>query len=166
MHDQTVTISGASKTYSVTGWRVGWAIAESTLSDAIRKVHDYLTIGAPTPLQEAVATALHFPRKYYSEFSRMYDGKRKLMMRFLDEAGLEYHRPEGAYYILVNAPAKFRDGHEFTDFLLRNVGVAVLPADALYHNKQLGKRKIRLAFCKKNKTLIDVGRSLKKLGCG
>jgi len=166
MHDQTVTLSGASKTYSVTGWRVGWAIAESTLSDAIRKVHDYLTIGAPTPLQEAVATALHFPKRYYSELSRTYDGKRRLAMRFLDEAGLEYHRPEGAYYILVNAPAEFKDGYAFADYLLRNVGVAVLPADVLYHNKELGKRKIRLAYCKKNKTLIDVRSRLKKLGCG
>jgi aspartate/methionine/tyrosine aminotransferase len=88
------------------------------------------------------------------------------MMRFLEMAGLEYHRPEGAYYILVNAPAKYKDGYAFADYLLRNVGVAVLPADALYHNKELGKRKIRLAYCKKNKTLIEVGTRLKKLGCG
>jgi aminotransferase len=166
MHDQTVTVSGASKTYSVTGWRIGWAIADATISDAIRKVHDYLTIGAPTPLQEAVATALRFPKSYYSELSRTYDAKRKLMMRFLEMAGLEYRRPEGAYYILVNAPTKFRNGHEFAHYLLKNVGLGVLPADALYHDKDLGKRKIRLAFCKKNRTLIDAGRRLKKLGCG
>jgi aspartate/methionine/tyrosine aminotransferase len=163
MHERTVTISGASKTYSVTGWRVGWAIAEAELSDAIRKIHDYLTIGAPTPLQEALVTALNFPTKYYDKLADMYDRKRRIMMKILDEVGLEYYRPEGAYYILVNVPAEFKDGRELADHLLKGARVAVLPASALYRNKQLGNKKIRLAFCKKDVTLQEVGRRFRKV---
>lgn len=163
MHDQTVTVSAASKTYCVTGWRVGWAIAERKLSEAIRKVHDYMTICAPTPLQEALVTAFNLPDSYYAKLADMYDRKRKQMLKALDEAGLEYHRPEGAYYVLANAPSEFKDGQQFSDYLLKNLGVAVLPANALYHNKELGKRKIRLAYCKKDTTLHDAARRLKKL---
>jgi len=163
MHDRTITVSGASKTFCVTGWRVGWAIAEEKLSDMIRKVHDYVTIGAPTPFQEAIATALKFPESYYVRLAELYDRKRRYMMKMLDEAGLEYSRPEGAYYILADVPVGYKDGQDFADRLLRDVGVAVLPAVALYNSKELGKRKVRLAFCKKDVTLQDVGRRLKKL---
>lgn len=163
MRERTVTVSGASKTYSVTGWRVGWVIAEAKLSNALRKVHDYFTICAPAPLQEALVTALNFPSSYYERLSEAYGRKRTMMVKILDEAGLEYHRPEGAYYILVNAPSEFKDGEEFTDHLLKNIGLAVLPANALYHNKDLGKRKVRIAYCKKDTTLQDVKRRLKKL---
>jgi aminotransferase len=163
MHERTVTVSGASKTYSVTGWRVGWAIAEPKISEAIRKIHDYLTICAPTPFQEALVTALNFPASYYDKLAQMYDRKRRSMMKGLEEAGLEFHRPEGAYYILVEAPQEFKDGREFSDHLLKNVGLAVLPASALYQNKNLGERKIRVAYCKKDTTLQDAGRRFKKL---
>ena len=163
MREHTVTVSAASKTYSVTGWRVGWAVADEKLSNAIRKVHDYLTICAPTPLQEAVVTALKLPESYYVKLAEMYERKRKQMVRTLDEAGLEYHRPEGAYYVLVNAPPEFKDGQEFTDYLLKKLGIGVLPANALYHDKELGKRKIRIAYCKKDATLHEASRRLKKL---
>jgi aminotransferase len=163
MHDRTVTVNSASKTYSVTGWRVGWAIAEKELTDALRKVHDYVTICAPAPLQEALITALNFPADYYERLAVAYDLKRKTMMQILNEAKLEYHRPEGAYYILVDAPDEFEDGKEFSDFLLKRVGLAVLPGAALYDNQQLGRRKVRIAFCKKNVTLKDAGRRLKKM---
>lgn len=163
MHERTVTVSSASKTYSITGWRVGWAIAEPKLSDAIRKVHDYLTICAPTPLQEAVTTALGLPDTYYTRLAEMYDRKRRQVMKGLDEAGLEYHRPEGAYYVLVNVPPNFNSGQEFSDYLLTKMRLAVLPASALYHDKELGRRKVRIAFCKKDTTLREVGRRLKKL---
>ena len=163
MHDKTVTVNSASKTYSVTGWRVGWAIAEKELTDALRKVHDYVTICAPAPLQEALVTALDFPPDYYERLAAAYDRKRRMVMETLEEAKLEYHRPEGAYYILVNAPEEFKDGKEFSDFLLKRVGLAVLPAVALYHNQQLGSRKLRIAFCKKDATLQDVRRRLKKI---
>jgi aspartate/methionine/tyrosine aminotransferase len=162
MHERTVTVSGVSKTYSVTGWRVGWAIAEAELTEAVRKVHDYLTIGAPTPLQEALVTALNFPREFYEKLAETYDRKRQFIMQALDKIGLQYHRPEGAYYILVNAPDYFKDGRRFVDRLLSNVGIAVLPGDALYHNKELGKRKARLAYCKRDDTLKEVAGRLSR----
>jgi len=163
MHDKTVTVNSASKTYSVTGWRVGWAIAEKELTDAVRKVHDYVTICAPSPLQEALITALNFQPDYYERLAAAYDRKRRTIMTILEEAALEYHRPEGAYYILVNAPQEFEDGKTFSDFLLKKVGIAVLPAEALYHDQELGHRKLRIAFCKKDTTLQEVRRRLKKM---
>ena len=163
MHDKTVTVNAASKTYSVTGWRVGWAIAERSLTDAIRKVHDYLTICAPNPLQEALVTALNFPPDYYDRLAAAYDRKRRSIMEILEEAKLAYHRPEGAYYILVDVPEKFKDGMQFADFLLKNVRLGVLPAQALYHDKALGERKIRIAFCKKDTTLQEVRRRFRKM---
>ncbi len=162
MHERTVTVSGASKTYSVTGWRVGWAIAEARLSDAVRKVHDYITGGAPRPFQEGLITAVNFPRSYYERLADMYDKKRRRLMKALDEVGIEYHRPEGAYFILMNAPDTFRNGEDFTDHLLREARIAALPAKALYHDKNLGERKVRLAFCKKDVTLQEAARRLKK----
>ncbi len=163
MHDKTVTVNAASKTYSVTGWRVGWAIAERSLTDAIRKVHDYLTICTPNPLQEALVTALNFPPDYYERLAAAYERKRRSIMEILEEAKLAYHRPEGAYYILVDVPEKFKDGMQFADFLLKNVGLGVLPAQALYHDKALGERKIRIAFCKKDTTLQEVRRRFRKM---
>lgn len=160
MFERTVTVSGASKTYSVTGWRVGWAVANEHLSNAVRKIHDYLTVGAPTPFQEALVTALNFPSTYYNKLSEMYDSKRKQMMKILDRSGLTYHRPEGAYYILADAPAKFTDGQAFTRFLLEDARIAVLPAIALYHDEKMGARKVRLAFCKTDETLQEVERRL------
>ena len=156
MHERTVTVSGASKTYSVTGWRVGWAIAEETLSNAIRKIHDYLTIGAPTPLQEALVTALQFPRSYYADLASFYDKKREFLTNVLDASDISFHEPEGAYYILADAPPQFHDGQEFADTVLEKARVAILPAVALYHDKALGSRKVRLAFCKKDETLQEV----------
>jgi len=163
MHDRTVTVNSASKTYSVTGWRVGWAIAEKGLTGPMRKVHDYLTICAPTPLQNALVTALRFPVDYYERLAAAYDRKRRTMMEILQEAKLEYYRPEGAYYILVESPDNFQSGEAFSEFLLKEVGVAVLPASALYQNQQLGKKKVRLAFCKKDTTLQEVKRRIKRM---
>ncbi len=163
MHDRTVTVNSASKTYSVTGWRVGWAIADKPLTDALRKVHDYMTICAPTPLQEAMITGLNFPADYYERLAAAYDRKRRAVMDTLREADLEYYRPEGAYYILVDAPDDFKSGKAFSDFLLKKVGIAVLPAAALYHDQQLGERKVRIAFCKKDTTLQEVRRRLKNM---
>jgi aspartate/methionine/tyrosine aminotransferase len=163
MHERTVTVSGASKTYSVTGWRVGWSIAEEGLSNSIRKIHDYLTIGAPTPFQEALVTALNLPNSYYDRLVETYEEKRDQMMKILDEAEIEYYRPEGAYYILAEAPVGFKDGLEYATHLIQNVGVAVLPATALYHDKRLGNGKIRFAYCKKDETLREVGKRINKL---
>jgi aminotransferase len=163
MHERTVTVNSASKTYSVTGWRVGWAIAEKELTNALRKVHDYLTVCAPAPFQEALITGLNFPEDYYERLAAAYDKKRRSMMETLDEMKLEYHRPEGAYYILLNVPGGFEDGKQFSDFLLKKIGIAALPAAALYHTQQLGQKKVRFAFCKKDTTLQEVRRRLKKM---
>lgn len=163
MHERTVTVSSASKTYSVTGWRIGWAIAEAGLTNALRKVHDYFTICAPTPLQEALVTALNFESSYYNRLAEAYDRKRRMMMKILDETGLQYQRPEGAYYILVTVPDAFKNGEEFSDYLLKKVGLAVLPVTSLCHNKDLGRRKVRLAYCKKDTTLQEVRRRISKL---
>ena len=156
MHERTVTVSGASKTYSVTGWRVGWAIAEETMSNAIRKIHDYLTIGAPTPLQEALVTALQFPLSYYTDLASFYRKKRDFLMNVLEDSNVTFHEPEGAYYILADAPPQFKDGQEFAHVMLKEAKIAVLPALALYHDKKLGEKKIRLAYCKKDETLQEV----------
>jgi aspartate/methionine/tyrosine aminotransferase len=156
MHERTVTVSGASKTYSVTGWRVGWAIAEETMSNAIRKVHDYLTIGAATPLQEALVTALEFPLSYYNNLVSSYRKKRDLLVNVLEDGNIAFHEPEGAYYILADAPPQFKDGQEFAHVMLEEAKIAVLPALALYNDKKLGERKVRLAFCKKDETLQEV----------
>jgi aspartate/methionine/tyrosine aminotransferase len=163
MHERTVTVNSASKTYSVTGWRIGWVIAEAELTDAMRKVHDYLTICAPSQLQEALVTALRFESSYYRRLAEAYDRKRRMMMKILDEAELQYQRPEGAYYILVSVPDGFKNDEEFSDYLLKRVGLAVLPASALCHDKTLGRKKVRLAYCKKDVTLQEVRRRSKKL---
>ena len=163
MSERSVTVSGASKTYCVTGWRVGWAIANDRLSNSIRKIHDYLTIGAPTPLQEALVTALNFPTRYYNELAEMYNEKRKMMMKILESCKIGFHQPDGAYYILADAPEAFADGQEYTRFLLENAKVAVLPAVALYQDKKLGSRKVRLAFCKKDETIQEVERRFSKV---
>jgi aspartate/methionine/tyrosine aminotransferase len=160
MHERTVTVSGASKSYSVTGWRVGWAMAEETLSNAIRKIHDYLTIGAPTPLQEALVTALQFPHSYYADLASFYNKKRKFLTNVLAASNISFHEPEGAYYILADAPPQFQDGQEFADIVLEKARVAILPAVALYHDTALGSRKVRLAFCKKDETLREVEQRL------
>jgi aminotransferase len=110
-----------------------------------------------------MVTGLNFPMTYYYELADMYEKKRNMMMRVLESCGIQSHRPEGAYYILVDAPGKFSDGEEFTRFLLDKTGIAVLPAVALYHDKKLGNRKIRLAFCKKDETLQEVGRRLSEV---
>jgi len=108
-------------------------------------------------------TAFKFPADYYERLAAAYDRKRRMVMEMLDENGLEYYRPEGAYYILADVPEGFRDGKEFSDFLLKKIGLAVLPASALYHNEQIGQRKVRIAFCKKDTTLQEVKRRLKKM---
>jgi aminotransferase len=161
MLERTVTVSSASKTYSVTGWRVGWVVAEEKLSNAIRQIHDYLTVGAPTPFQEALVIALRFPNRFYDELAHMYDEKRKRMMATLEACNIDYAIPQGAYYVLAEAPTRFVDGQTFARFLLEKARIAVLPAVALYQNRQLGNRKVRFAFCKTSNTLEEVDRRLR-----
>ncbi len=164
MEDRTVTISALSKTYAVTGWRVGWAIAPEPLMRGIRTVHDFLTVGAPTPLQHAGAVALAMPDRYYEQMRREYAERRATMLRVLREAGFEARPPAGAYYVM----AGFRglselDDVTFAERLTAEVGVAVVPGSSFYSRPELGRDVVRFSFSKRLETLEEAGRRLRKL---
>jgi aminotransferase len=168
MADRTITISGISKSYSVTGWRIGYAIANPELSLGIRRAHDFITVGAPHPLQEAAVTALHLPDSYYVRLRESYQARRDLLLGKVIEAGFIAFKPQGAYYILTEA-AHFlkeydcKDDAEFAMFLVKDVGVATVPGSSFYAHAELGKTKIRFCFPKTDDMLIEAGRRLQKL---
>ena len=155
MAERTVTISGASKTFSVTGWRVGWIVAPPSLSGGIRKVHDFVTVGAPAPLQEAVAAGLALGRAYYDKLGAEYRARRDILMRGLEVAGFAPRLPEGAYYILCDiTPFGFDDDTEFANWLVKTVGVAGVPGSSFYSRRELGRHLIRFTFCKTHDVLV------------
>ena len=154
MAERTVTISGASKTFSVTGWRVGWIVAPPELTAGIRKVHDFVTVGAPAPLQEAVAVGLGLGRPYYDTLSAEYRKRRDLLVPALEAAGFAPRRPEGAYYVLCDiTPFGFDDDTAFARWLVSEVGVAGVPGSSFYSEPALGKHLIRFTFCKTHDVL-------------
>ena len=154
MRDRTVTISGASKTFSVTGWRVGWIVAAPKLTAGIRKVHDFVTVGAPAPLQEAVAAGLALGRAYYDTLSQEYRARRDILVPALEEAGFSPRLPEGAYYVLCDiTPFGFDDDTAFAHWLVSKVGVAGVPGSSFYSRPELGKHLIRFTFCKTDELL-------------
>jgi aspartate/methionine/tyrosine aminotransferase len=162
MSDRTITINAASKTYSVTGWRVGYALATESLTSAIRKVHDFLTVGAPHPLQEAVAVAMRFEDAYYKKMAREYLERRDFLLSGLESAGFPCYKPFGAYYIMTDISAfNFPTDTAFAHALVKNVGVASVPGSSFYYNPKDGYGKTRFAFCKKMETLQ---RALELLG--
>jgi aspartate/methionine/tyrosine aminotransferase len=164
MSDRTVTINGLSKSYSVTGWRVGWAVAPATVTNAIRKVHDFLTVGAPAPLQEAGAAALGLPRAYYENLANGYRARRDRLMPALTEAGFRCFRPRGAYYVMTDISAfGFADDVGFTQYLVKDIGVAAVPGSSFYNDPRDGAKQVRFAFCKRDETLDEAGRRLRKL---
>lgn len=164
MQDRTVTINGMSKTYSVTGWRVGWAVAPERVTNAIRKVHDFLTVGAPAPLQEAGAAALSLPSSYYEKLAEGYRVRRDRLTPALNAAGFKCFRPRGAYYVMTDISAfGFADDVSFAKHLVQNIGVAAVPGSSFYRDPRDGARQVRFAFCKKPETLDDAARRLSKL---
>jgi aspartate/methionine/tyrosine aminotransferase len=164
MSDRTVTINGMSKTYSVTGWRVGWTVAPAGITDAIRKVHDFLTVGAPAPLQEAGATALSLPWSYYENLANGYRARRDRLMPALTGAGFRCFRPRGAYYVMTDISAfGFANDLEFTKYLVKEIGVAAVPGSSFYRDPKDGAQQVRFAFCKKDATLDEAAARLLKL---
>jgi aminotransferase len=164
MADRTVTVNSISKSYSVTGWRVGWTIAPAPIADGIRKVHDFLTVGAAAPLQEAAVTALRFPRQYYDNLAAMYTRKRDTLLSILRDAGFRCLVPSGAYYIMCDiTPFGYDDDYEFTMHLIRDIGVAPVPGSSFFFDPAPGRRWVRFAFPKREETFDDVRARLRRL---
>jgi aspartate/methionine/tyrosine aminotransferase len=164
LRDRTITINALSKTYSVTGWRVGWAIAPPEVTSAIRKVHDFLTVGAAAPLQEAGAIALQFPDTYYEKLSADYLVRRDRMLGILEKAGFRCFRPRGAYYIMTDISAfGFSDDVTFARYLVKEIGVASVPGSSFYRDPADGSKQVRFTFCKSEKTLNAAAERFAKL---
>jgi len=163
MRDRTIVINGMSKTYSVTGWRVGWAFAPPEATQSIRKVHDFLTVGAAAPLQQAGALALKLPQTYYDNLAATYAKKRRRLLAILESAGFTVYKPRGAYYIMTDTsrlklPAQYRSATESADvsfarYMVEQIGVACVPGSSFYNDAQDGATQVRFTFCKKEETL-------------
>jgi aminotransferase len=164
MRDRAITVNGMSKTYTVTGWRVGWAIAPPGPTQAIRKVHDFLTVGAAAPLQAAGAVALRLPDSYYARLAEKYLSKRDLMLGILEAAGFSCFKPRGAYYIMTDI-SRFGASEDvtFARELIETVGVAVVPGSSFYNDPATGAQQVRFAFCKTDETLRAAGQRLSRL---
>ncbi len=164
MRERTVVVNSLSKTYSVTGWRVGYCIAPPDVTGAIRKVHDFLTVGAANPLQHAGAYAMGLPPSYYEDLQKEYQRKRDLIVPVLRDAGFKCDTPEGAYYVMADiSEFGFANDIEFTKHLIREVGVAVVPGSSFYHDPAMGSQMVRFCFCKKDDTLDAAAERLAKL---
>ncbi len=154
MASRTVTISGISKTYTATGWRVGYTIAEENLTNAIRKVHDYMTVCAPAPLQEASAFALRLPRSFYADLAASYQRKRDMISKGLSEIGFEFFRPEGSYYILADfSPLSKLADVDFARTMTADCGVAVVPGSGFFADPRDGRKFVRFSYSKRDSTL-------------
>lgn len=165
MEDRAITVSGISKTFSVTGWRVGWALSPARLAGGIRKVHDFLTVGAPAPLQIGAAHALNQGDEYCRHLAADYTARRARFVPALQAAGLRCGQPEGAYYVMCDV-SPFRDccpGEEFARWMVRAVGLATVPGSSFYHDAKLGADQIRFCFSKVDTTLDAAVRRLQNL---
>ncbi|MDD1691036.1 MAG: aminotransferase class I/II-fold pyridoxal phosphate-dependent enzyme [Methanoregula sp.] len=161
MEDRTITIGSFSKTYSVTGWRVGYALADTALTDRIRKIHDFLTVGAPAPLQRACVAALELPESYYKGLAVEYDRKRQILYKGLKKVGFACDLPEGAYYIFTDISSFGMSDTAFARHLVETAGVAAVPGSSFYHTG--GETKLRFTFSKKDETLIEACRRLETI---
>jgi aminotransferase len=164
MRERTIVVNGMSKTFSVTGWRVGYIIAPPEISGAIRKMHDFVTVGAPAPLQDAGAVALRLPDSYYNDLAAHYVKRRDRLMKMLTDAGLDPMLPRGAYYIMCDIGKwGYPSDVEFAKFLVQKVGVATVPGSSFFSDPAAGKDIIRFTFCKKEETLRAAEERLNKL---
>src|SRR3954471_9574678 len=164
MSDRTITINGLSKTYSVTGWRVGWTISPASVTGAIRKVHDFLTVGAPAPLQAAGAVALGLPDEYYTKMAAGYQRRRDVLLAILEKHHFTCYKPQGAYYIMTDISTfGFRDDVEFVKYLIKDIGVAGVPGSSFYKDQSKGRTQLRFCYCKKDATLLAADERLAKL---
>jgi aminotransferase len=159
MFERTISCSSLSKTYSMTGWRLGYVIASERIIDEARKVHDFLTVGAAAPLQEAGVTALELPDTYYQELKSLYTEKREYFLKYLDDAGLSYTTPQGAYYVMLDI-SEFRCKSDvtFCEWMAREVGVAAVPGSSFFHEPI--NHLVRLHFAKRSETLAAAGERL------
>ena len=164
MWDRTVTLSSLGKTFSLTGWKIGWAVAPAELTAGVRAAHQFLTFATATPLQHAAAAALRAPRDYFEELARSYRRKRDLLAAGLEEIGLEVFLPEGTYFMMADHSHFGRgDDVAFVNHLIDRVGVAAIPPSAFYHDKAEAKDLVRFAFCKDEATLREAIERLRRL---
>lgn len=162
MGKRTQMCSSLSKTFSITGWRLGYLHAAPEVISQARKVHDFLTVGAAAPLQHAVVTALNFPAAYYRELAGEYAASREVLLGYLDQTGLKYTRPEGAYFVMLDiSPFGFASDVEFAHWMAREIGVAPVPGSSFFANSE--NRYVRLNFAKKPATLHEAGKRLLRL---
>lgn len=164
MRARSITINSMSKTYSVTGWRVGYAVAPPAVSDAIRKMHDFITVGAPAPLQEAGIVALKMPDDYYRKTRDEYQARRNHFLAVLDNAGFRCYLPRGAYYIMTDISGfGFPDDVTFARHLVRDIGVAVVPGSSFYSQPGAGSQQVRFCYSKSDATLDAAAERLNRL---
>jgi aminotransferase len=162
MFERTLSCSSLSKTYSMTGWRLGYVIAAEGIINEARKVHDFLTVGAAAPLQEAAVTALELPDSYYAELQTLYTKKRSAFLKYLDQAGLKYTAPQGAYYVMIDiAEFGWSSDTAFCEWMAREVGVAAVPGSSFFHEPV--NHLVRLHFAKRDETLAAAGERLLQL---
>src|SRR5262249_39507955 len=156
--DRTILVNSLSKTFSVTGWRVGWAIAAPELTTTVRKVHDFLTVNAATPLQYAGAMALNEQQDYFNRLSDVYAGRRQAAIDMLTSAGFRCFLPGGAYYVMTDITAfGVSDDSSFARHVVENIGVAGVPGSSFYLNRASGSSQMRFCFCKNYETLALAG---------
>jgi aspartate/methionine/tyrosine aminotransferase len=164
MAARTITTGGLSKTYSVTGWRIGWAVSPPALTGGIRKIHDFLTVAAPTPFHDAGVAALSMPEAFYSQLARDYETKRDLMMEILGRHGFSAYQPGGAYYVMADVSRfGFASDSEFAQYLVKEIGVATVPGSSFYIDPSAAPQTVRFCFSKRDETLHEADRRLARL---